>query len=179
MTNRRPVVDIHGTSREPCSMASNRTLRLYVETSVWNFNFAEDALDRMEATRTFFDEVKEGIHRVYLSDLVLREMSRAPEPRRSTLIELVGVISPTILPAPDETKIIVERLVSEGAIPAKYDDDAAHIAIALVNDMDVLLSWNFKHIVKMKTRRMVSAVGRMLGYKEIDLCTPLEVIGDV
>ncbi len=100
-------------------------------------------------------------------------MSRAPEPGRSALIELVDVISPIILPAPVETKIIVERLVSEGVIPAKYDDDAAHIAIALVNDMDVLLSWNFKHIVKMKTRRMVSSVGRMLGYKEIDLCTPL------
>ncbi len=44
--------------------------------------------------------------------------------------------------------------------------------------MDLLLSWNFKHIVKMKTRRMVSATTRLAGYKEIEIWTPEEVIND-
>ena len=172
-----PTGDIRDASREQQSMTTEK-LRLYLETSVWNFSFADDAPERMNSTKRFFDEVRRGAHDVYTSNLVLREISRAPEPRRSELVGLMEEISPVILPMPDEIETIVSRLVTEGVVPAKYDDDAAHIAIALVNDVDVLVSWNFKHIVKVKTRRMVSALCRMLGYREVDICTPEEVCVD-
>lgn len=152
--------------------------RSYLETTIWNFHSAPDAPHFMEATRHYFEEVRRGLHDVYVSDLVLAEIDRAPAPRRDDLMQLVESISPTILPTPSHTETVVARLITEGVIPTKYADDAVHIAIALVNEMDVLLSWNFKHIVKSKTRRMVSGMSRMLGYKEIDICTPLEVMHD-
>jgi len=58
----------------------------------------------------------------------------------------------------------------------KYRDDALHIAVAVVNDLDVVVSWNFKHIVKLKTRMEANGINKMLGYKEIEICSPEEVI---
>lgn len=60
-------------------------------------------------------------------------------------------------------------------IPAKYEDDAFHIAIATVNNMDAIISWNFKHIVKLKTKKEVAGLNLLMGYKEIDIYSPLEV----
>jgi len=62
---------------------------------------------------------------------------------------------------------------------SKYEDDALHIAIASVNNLDVIVSWNYKHIVKLKTKREVTGINALLGYKEIEIYSPLEVIEDV
>ena len=60
--------------------------------------------------------------------------------------------------------------------PVKYRDDALHIAIASVNDLEIVVSWNLEHMVKLKTRREIKAVNILEGYRELEICTPLEVI---
>jgi len=155
-----------------------KKVRVYVETSVWNFVFADDAPTRRDATRRFFEEVRKGAFEVFLSDVVLDEIKAAPEPRRSELDALIGEIGPKILDSSDETDELAASLLAGHTIPDKYDNDAKHIAIAVVENMDVLLSWNFKHIVKMTTRRVVAATSRLNGYKEIEIATPEEVIDD-
>ena len=71
------------------------------------------------------------------------------------------------------------KYIAQGIIPEKYEDDAFHIAIASVNDIDVILSWNFEHIVKLKTKRETVAINLLMGYKEIDIYSPLEVVENV
>ena len=71
------------------------------------------------------------------------------------------------------------KYIKEGIIPAKYQDDALHIAIASVNEMDLLLSWNFQHIVKLKTKRESVGVNMLMGYGSIEIYTPREVVEDV
>ena len=61
-------------------------------------------------------------------------------------------------------------------ILVKYKEDALHLAIASVNNLDVVVSWNFEHIVKLKTRQGVAAVNTLLGYKPIEIVSPQEVI---
>ena len=60
----------------------------------------------------------------------------------------------------------------EGIIPQKYQDDALHIALATYNEADAVISWNFKHMVKLKTIRGVNGINKMLGYKELEILTP-------
>jgi len=48
--------------------------------------------------------------------------------------------------------------------------------VTSVNDLDVIISWNFKHIVKLKTKIEANGVNKLLGYKEIEICTPEEVV---
>jgi predicted nucleic acid-binding protein len=159
-------------------MSAAKLPRVYIETSVWNFVFVDDAAERRAATQQFFDEVRGGSFDPYLSRLVLAEIAAAPEPRRSQLSELVASVAPSVLESSQDSKSLAADLIAAGMVPAKYASDALHIAIAVVENMDLLLSWNFKHIVKMKTRRMVSAATRLAGYKEVELWTPEEVIDD-
>ena len=56
------------------------------------------------------------------------------------------------------------------------EDDALHIAVASVNNLDVIVNWNFTHIVKLKTRREVAVINTLMGYKPIEICSPQEVI---
>jgi hypothetical protein len=75
-----------------------------------------------------------------------------------------------------ETEELAERYIKEGIIPIRYRGDALHIAVAVINGVDVIVSWNFEHIVKLKTRVMVNGVNKLLGYHEIEICSPEEVV---
>jgi predicted nucleic acid-binding protein len=73
---------------------------------------------------------------------------------------------------------LVEEYVKRKIIPRKYRDDARHIAVAVVNDIDVIITWNCRHMAQVEKKRMINAVNMMLGYRQIDIVTPLEVVGD-
>jgi hypothetical protein len=89
---------------------------------------------------------------------------------------LIRKISPLLLGIDLETEELAERYIKEGIIPKKYRSDALHIAVAVINGIDVIVSWNFEHIVKLKTRVMVDGVNKLLGYHEIEICSPEEVV---
>lgn len=91
-------------------------------------------------------------------------------------MDLIKKHKPNMLPVDDETKDLANKYVSEGVIPEKYIADALHIAVASINNMDAIISWNFRHIVKLKTKTEVTGVNKLLGYKEIEICSPEEVI---
>lgn len=71
---------------------------------------------------------------------------------------------------------LAAEYIKRGIIPDKYEDDAFHIAVASVNDLDAIISWNFKHIVKLKTKKEVAGTNLLLGYKELEIYSPMEVI---
>jgi hypothetical protein len=152
--------------------------RVYIETSVWNFALTDDAPADRDVTREFFDQVRQGKFEAYISNVVLGEVNKAPEPRHTELLNLINEIAPAILPTSEEASALAAELINSGAIPAKHENDAAHIATAVVANMDLLLSWNFKHIVRSKTRTLVTAISRVAGYKDIEIVFPREVIYD-
>jgi hypothetical protein len=67
-------------------------------------------------------------------------------------------------------------LSPEGIIPQKYRTDGLHIAIATVNDLDMIISMNFQHIVKRKTIKMTGNINTLKGYHAIDIYSPMEVV---
>jgi hypothetical protein len=71
---------------------------------------------------------------------------------------------------------LASEYIKKGIIPLRYEDDAFHIAVVSVNNVDAIISWNFKHIVKLKTKKEVLGVNTLMGYKEIEIYSPLEVI---
>ena len=72
----------------------------------------------------------------------------------------------------DAKKNLIKVPILRGTIPIKHIEDAIHIAIATVNSIDVLVSWNFKHIVKLKTKREINAANTLLGYNIIEIVEP-------
>lgn len=153
-----------------------RKLRLYFDTSVFNFAFADDAPLEREVTLKLIAEVKSGKYEVYISEIVLREIYEAPSKKAEALMSLIAGINPVEIPFDEDCHQLAMEYVNRGIIPKKYEDDAFHIAVASANDTDVLVSWNFQHIVKLKTKREVSATNLLMGYRAIEICSPMEVI---
>jgi predicted nucleic acid-binding protein len=151
-------------------------LRIYLETSAINFLFADDAPDKKAATEKLFQEIKIGKHKAFISSVVAKEIARAPYAKK-TLLE--GVIEEYNFPMweIDERVVDLTRRYMEGEIfPQRYEADALQVAVAVVNRCDVLVSWNFNHIVKAKTIIRVGEINRRLGLPDMVICTPEEVI---
>ena len=74
-----------------------------------------------------------------------------------------------------EAEELAEIYVKQGIFPEKYFDDALHVALASVNQIGVLLSWNFTHLVKLKTRRMVSIVNLSKNIMPVEIASPPEL----
>jgi len=94
------------------------------------------------------------------------------------LDKIIAKADITILETTPEVESLAGQLIEEGIIPQKYDEDAFHIAIAVYYGMDYLASWNYKHIVKVKTKRMVSSIAIREGYRNLEIITPMEVLED-
>lgn len=147
-----------------------RKPKLYLDTSVPNAYFDEKNPHRQETTKQFWSKLKE--YQAFISDLVIREIkATGDEKLRENLINLVKDLE-LLSTESTEIRTLSEEYVLRGIIPAKHIEDAVHIAAATVNSLDILASWNFEHIVKLKTKREVNAVNVLLGYDPIEIIEP-------
>ena len=153
-----------------------RTPKIYLETSVFNFCFADDAPDKMQDTLKLFEEIKAGMYLPYTSAYVMQELARADEPKQSQMVALIEEYDMQFLEQSDAIRTLAGIYVSEGIIPEKHLTDALHIAAATVSDLDVIVSYNFQHIVKRKTVTMTEVINLREGYKRIGIFSPTEVI---
>ena len=155
-------------------------IKIYLDTSVINFYFAEDAPEKMAITKQFFDqELKKGGYEIFLSNLVLRELANTKDSdRRNKLLTFAGELQAEILEPTNEVETITEKFLKTGIIPPKVQADAIHLALAIVNRMDYILSWNFQHLVRPATRKAAREFAILEGYKIVEITTPEEVLQD-
>ena len=133
-----------------------RKPRLYLETSVWNFVFADDAPEKKEITLKLFERIKEGEYRIFISDLVISEILNANDEKRNALLSIIREYEPESLVISEEALELSESYVSEGILSEDNLEDATHAAIATVNEMDALISWNLKHLANLKKMEMIN-----------------------
>lgn len=149
-------------------------MKLYLESSVINFVFAEDDLGKVKITKKFFEtDIKK--HEPFISELVLEEIEKTSSPKVEKMSEFVLKHRFKVIPNSEEAEKLAAKYVKAGLIPEKYLNDAIHIALASVNNMEVLVSWNMEHIVKLKTIVGVNKINKQEGYKPILINTPEEV----
>jgi hypothetical protein len=109
-----------------------------------------------------------------LSDLLVAELRRAPEPVRRLRSEIRGLGAELVVTG-DEALDLLSAYESHAVLGSKYRNDMLHIALATVADVDVLVSWNFKHIVRFDKIRLFNAVNLEQGYKPLTIHSPREV----
>ena len=151
-------------------------LKIYLETTILNFYFAEDAPEKKADTLKLFHEIKQAKYEAYTSYAVIDEINKASEALRQRLISLLLEYNIPVMDEGSDVDRLADLYVAEGVIPLKYRDDAVHISMATIMGMDIILSWNFKHIVKRKTILMTNLINTREGYKNIDIYSPSEVI---
>lgn len=153
-----------------------KRLKLYLETSVWNFLLADDAPDKRAATELLFREIESGKYSIFVSNVVTQEIRRAPLQKKQLLAGILERYKPIFLEDSEEARVLVSRYIQNGLLTPNHTADLTHVAMATINEMDMLVSWNMRHIVKHRTRTLVNAVNQIHGYRTIDICTPEEVV---
>ena len=147
------------------------TVCVYVDTSVFGGTQDEEFT---ESSRRFFQRVRNGEFSVLISQVSLDELSLAPDAVRAVLGDLpeqqVQRVAIT-----DEVKALADAYITAGAIGEANVDDALHVAAATVARADVIVSWNFRHIVNFQRIRRFNGVNLASGYPMLDIRSPLEM----
>lgn len=149
-------------------------LKVYIDTSVIGGCFDKEF---SEWSNKLFDEFINGNMIAVISDIISDELEKAPEYIQNKIKEIP---IPNIIQIwkNDEADIIAKKYVEYNAISKKFYNDALHIAIATINKVDILVSWNFKHIVNYNRIKLYNSINMMNSYQLIEIRTPREVVGD-
>jgi predicted nucleic acid-binding protein len=153
-------------------------IRVYLETSMFNYYFDKERVGH-SATVRMFEAIGCGKFIGFTSEYVNIELNRAPEPKKSNMLGLSARYGVTVLDTDDETANLAKIYVNELVIPQKFYFDAFHIASASVHNINCLLTFNFKHLIRFKTKEMTAKINLREGYPTITICQPMEVLDDV
>jgi hypothetical protein len=146
-------------------------LRVYADTSVFGGCFDKE-FDA--ASLRFFEQVRDGTFLLVISDVTLDELRFAPEPVRRTLAEIdnsrVELVATTF-----ESEALAREYLDAKVVGSSCDD-ARHIAVATIMEVDIVVSWNFKHIVHYEKIMGYEGVNTSHGYRSPRIYSPYEVI---
>ena len=141
-----------------------RKLKIYLDTSVISHLYAPDTSDKMNDTLNLWEIFKQDEYDVYISDTVLTELYDCSQPKRQIMLEYLSQIEYNELEEIDEVTELADKYITAGFLKTKNYDDCMHLAFAVVNYCDIIISWNFKHIVNLKTIQAVNQVNYANGY---------------
>jgi hypothetical protein len=110
-----------------------------------------------------------------ISDLTRRELEGAPESVKSILSDLPETCAENVF-LTHEAETLAQNYIAEGVVSTRHIVDAQHIAIACVERVDVLVSWNFRQIVNLDRIRAFNSVNMKSGYPLLEITSPREVI---
>ena len=146
--------------------------RVYTDTSVIGGCLEDEFRD---GSLALFDAFRAGTATIVVSDIVLRELAAAPQAVLD-IFDSVPKEYREIASSTDETDSLAEAYVREGAVSKKHMADAQHIAIATINRVDALASWNFKHMVNPKRIGRYNGLNSAFGHGTLKIHTPTEAL---
>ena len=157
-------------AREPrATYKTTRKLRVYVDTSV--IGGCEDEEFR-EASQRLIERCAQGEVTLVISEDTVEELKGAPRAVQNILQEIAN---PEAMDITDEVEKLASRYIQHGALTEKMRADARHIAAATVAEVDVLVSWNFRHMVNIRRIQQYNDVNRQMGYGPIEIRSPREL----
>ncbi|MCK4528453.1 PIN domain protein [candidate division WOR-3 bacterium] len=149
--------------------------RIYIDTSVIGGCFDEEF---SEYSKLLFNDFITGNKIMVISNITLKELKLAPKKVRDKLEEIpkenIEYVALT-----KEAEELAESYLKNNVISSEHFLDAEHIAIATVEGVDIVVSWNFRHIVNIKKIRGFNSVNIREGYQLLEIRTPMEVIDEV
>lgn len=155
-----------------------KKLKIYLDTSVINFLFADDSKEYKNITIDFFENYLNE-YDVYISEIVFLEINKTKNiDKKNKLlnaikkyhIEIFDVIN-------NEIELLANRYLETDIIPENKYEDALHIAYSTHYDFEILLSWNFRHLANIKKQAQINSINKIEGYyKELNLYNPMEVM---
>jgi hypothetical protein len=147
--------------------------KLYLDTTVPSAYFDLRTPDRQSLTKQFWSERLPEFEPM-ISTIVLSEIQDTPDIElRKNMAKLVREF--TILESNEEADNLALEYIRREIFPEKQTPDANHVAIAVIYGIGYFASWNFKHLVKVKTRREINLINALMGYDSIEIVVPPEL----
>jgi len=152
--------------------------KVYIETTIVSYLTSRTSNDlRLMANRDvtieWWDNCRSKFD-LYVSEYVVVEAVRGDPDAASRRMSVIDAIDDLV--ANESAKELARLLIEKGALPPHSEMDAFHVAVATVNGMDYLLTWNCKHIANAVMRPVIERVCRQYGYEPPVICTPLELM---
>jgi hypothetical protein len=145
--------------------------RIYVDTSVIGGCFDPEFA---EWSNGLMQDFRDGRFKPLLSQVTATEIQAAPEAVQIIYAELVA-LNAEVVTMNENTLELADEYQKRNILTAKFYADGLHIALATITEADLLVSWNFKHIVRFDKIRLFSAVNLEYGYKALQIYSPREV----
>lgn len=152
--------------------------KLYLETTVVSYFTARPSRDLLvaghqEVTRELWPSLT-TVFDTYVSALVYEEAARGDAEQASRRLAAIKFFR--MLDIDEHTRMLAEKIVAGKGIPLEYPEDALHIAVAAINGIAVVVTWNFAHLSNPFTRMMVRQIVENEGYVCPEICSPEELL---
>lgn len=154
--------------------------KVYLETSIVSYYTARPNRDliitaRQEITHELWPILQKK-YDLYVSALVIQEASRGDKEAANKRLQAISHIP--VLEITEKVRTVAQKLMKEKAVSPEFEEDALHIAVASVNGMDFLLTWNFSHINNaLKKSKIIIAIENR-GFIPPEICSPEELLGE-
>jgi len=145
--------------------------RIYIDTSVLGGCFDDEF---KEWSNKLFDEFASGKKIAVVSDILIKELEDAPQRVKDKFNLLPSSFREDVV-VDNEVIELANTYINENIVSYNYYNDALHIALATVNKIDILISWNFKHIVNYNKIILYNSVNIKMGYPYIEIRNPREL----
>jgi predicted nucleic acid-binding protein len=146
--------------------------RIYIDTSVIG-GYYDSEFEIV--TRSLFERIANKEFDVFFSEVNDEELLFAPQQVKEVKI-LIPADCFHYVEITEEVKKLTQLYISEKALGKASENDAYHIALASINRIDCLISWNFKHIVNYNKVKLFNSINMRYGYPLIDIYSPLEFL---
>ena len=152
--------------------------RVYIETTVVSYFAARSSRDlivtaRQQSTRELWPKLLSQ-YETYISALVYQEAARGETEQADKRLRAIKSLS--MLEVDQEAQALAERIVEGKGVPQEYPEDTLPVAVAAVNGIEILVTWNFAHINNPSTRLMIRQTVENAGYQCPEICSPDELL---
>src|SRR5438093_403190 len=137
----------------------------------------DDAPDKKRMTELFIDWLRLSTHEPFISPVVTKEIAKTRSPRRERLEKAVLELPATMLGVTPEAEVLARQYAAARIIPARFQDDLLHVAVAVCYRLDMIASWNMRHLANRRKVALINAVNRQNGWPLMRIHTPQEVMG--
>lgn len=150
-----------------------KKIKVYLDTSVISYLDQQDAPEKMKETQEAWEILKSNEYEIIVSSIALSEIQECNEEKYQILIDYLAELDYEEYIADEETNELASLVIKERILTPKSKDDALHIASAILSGSDIILSWNFKHLVNIDTVNGVRKICFSQNFnKIIDIYSP-------
>ena len=157
-------------------MIDNEKLKVYLDTSVLSYLMQTDTPNRMVTTLRLWEKFKNNIYNICLSQVTLNEINKCDDYKLNFIFEKLNEIKYNTLELNENVYNLANEVINSGILTEKSYDDCTHIAVAVLNNCDIILSWNFKHLVNIKTIQGIRKITNLKGYNSIEIMSPETIL---